>query len=354
MDLKQIYKDKNVVISGHSGFKGSWLAFTLNWLGANVFGFSIDVPKNKNHAYFALDIPNLVNKNSIITDSVCESSYQNFLSNTKPDFIFHLAAQAIVKESLINPYKTIETNVLGVLNLLEYLRNEALSIPTVIVTSDKCYKNLNTSSPYIETDELSGDDPYSASKAAAEIVFKAYQNSFFKASDKPVSTVRAGNVFGGGDWSNSRLITDCVSQILSAKEISLRMPTATRPWTFVHDVLHGYLILGARLLQSPAKFSGSWNFASGEEMTVENVARILISKFDSYCGNIDLKFIGNTFKEHSQLQIDATKAHSELGWICRESLAKSLSKTAEWYIKQDSGVNMQSYSEHLLETFFST
>jgi CDP-glucose 4,6-dehydratase len=325
----------------------------LTWLGAEVYGFSIDVPSNIKHAYYALNVAELVNKHSVINQDVRQHHYKEFLLDTKPDFIFHLAAQALVKESLDKPVKTIETNVIGILNLLEFLRQEKRNIPTVVVTSDKCYKNVNTRNPYVESDELGGDDPYSASKAAAEIIFNSYHQSFFKGSNKPVATVRAGNVIGGGDWSENRLVPDCVTQILESKSIFLRMPHATRPWTLVHDVLNGYLLLGAALTSSPELFSGSWNFASGEEKTVEGVSRVLSQCFEDYIGTIEFAFENNTFNEHPQLQIDASKAYSALDWTCKKPLNEGLVSTADWYIKQDMGIDMYEYSKLFIEDYFS-
>jgi CDP-glucose 4,6-dehydratase len=353
LNLREIYRDKRVVITGHSGFKGSWLSFILTWFGADVYGFSIDEPSDLKHAYHALKIADIVDDKSTIIGDVREDDYKEFLSETEPDFIFHLAAQALVKESLESPGETIETNVIGILNLLEFLRNEKKNIPTVLVTSDKCYKNVNSRNPYVESDELGGDDPYSASKAAAEIIFFSYFQCFFKGLHKPVATVRAGNVIGGGDWSENRLVPDCVTQMLDSKKIFLRMPHATRPWTLVHDVLNGYLQLGAALKVSPNLFSGSWNFASGEEKSVEEVARVLLSCFESHFGTIELSIANNTFKEHAQLQIDASKARSVLGWECKDSLNNGLVSTANWYIKQDLGFDMNEYSRLFIEEFFS-
>lgn len=353
MTLRETYSGKRILISGHSGFKGSWLTFMLNHLGAEIFGFSIDTPSNEKHAYYALEIPKIVNENSIIDGDVSSREYENYIDKIKPDFIFHLAAQAIVKHSIDYPLETFQTNVFGVLRLLEYIRNYSASIVTIVVTSDKCYKNIGTSNPYLESDELGGNEPYSASKAAAEIVYHSFLKSYFEEKQLPVATVRAGNVFGGGDWSENRLIPDCVSQIFENERIFLRMPHATRPWTFVHDILGGYLLLGKALSESPANYSGSWNFASGEKRSVLEIAHVLISAFETFSQSIMLSETKNSFQEHSQLQIDARKARELLGWRCREDLDTSLAETAKWYLAQHSGEDMRSYSHKFVESFLA-
>jgi CDP-glucose 4,6-dehydratase len=353
MTLKETYSGKRVLVSGHSGFKGSWLVFMLNCLGADTYGFSIDTPTNESHAYYALGISKIVNENSVTDGDVSSREYADYIAKIKPDIIFHLAAQALVKYSIDEPFQTFQTNVFGVIRLLDYIRKSSTPIVTIVVTSDKCYKNMGTYTPYVETDELGGDDPYSASKAAAEIVYNSFLKSYFLQGQLPVATVRAGNVFGGGDWSEHRLIPDCVSQIFARNEISLRMPHATRPWTLVQDILYGYLLLGRALTKSPTKYSGSWNFASGEKRSVLEIANSLISAFANYSQSITLSFVENSFQEHSQLQIDASRAHELLGWRCRQDLDNSLETTAKWYLSQHSGEDMRLISYKFIESFLA-
>jgi CDP-glucose 4,6-dehydratase len=352
MNLNDTYAGKKVVVSGHTGFKGSWLAFTLSWLGAEVYGFSINTPKDQHHAYHALGIKKRVSNISVINGDVRTDRYLKFIESAEPDYIFHLAAQAIVSKGFSNPVETISTNTFGVLNLLEFLRVQSAQISTVIITSDKCYKNSDGTVAFLEEDKLGGDDPYSASKAAAEILYQAYLSSFFRIAQKGVATARAGNVFGGGDRAEFRLIPDCIVNIFQSREVVLRMPTATRPWTHVHDVLKGYLLLGQALSKSPSEFMGSWNFASEEKMTVSEVANSLTKHLSPTLGKITIKTISNKISEHPILQLDASKAREFLNWNCKISLDESLNETVKWYLNQYMGKDMEVFSEYFLEASF--
>ena len=352
MNLAEVYAGKKVLISGHSGFKGSWLSFTLNWMGAEVYGYSIDQPNNINHAFHALGISSIVNKLSTCRGDVRTAQYTNFLDNVRPDFIFHLAAQAIVTKGYEDPFETISTNTFGVLNILEYLRIQSRAIPTVIITSDKCYKNLDQGVAFIESDNLGGNDPYSASKAAAENLFGCYLSSFFKKLNKPVATARAGNVFGGGDWSAHRLIPDAINSILTFQKIFLRMPLATRPWTLVHDVLKGYLLLGKLLSKSPEDYMGSWNFASEEVMSVSEISNCLVDYFTADLGEINTSVASNNISENALLMLNSSKAKKMLNWDCRVELREAIRETAKWYAHQHKGENMANYSRHYLEEIY--
>jgi CDP-glucose 4,6-dehydratase len=346
------FDGKKVVVTGHTGFKGSWMSYALAWLGADVFGFSLDTPDNSDHVYHSLGVSSQVNKSSVVTGDVKLKEYSEFLQRVKPDFIFHLAAQSIVSRGLIEPIITIETNTFGILNLLEFLRVNPKNIPTVIITSDKCYKNRQQQSPYYEHDEMGGEDPYSASKAAAEILFQAYLESYFKPKGKAVATTRAGNVFGGGDWSTNRLIPDSITSVFEKNEILLRMPFATRPWTYVLDVIRGYIMLGDALSLSPTEYSGSWNFASNEKMRVIDVAQVVQNYLEPYLGSIDVRLIDNKIKEHSLLQLNSDKAKTLLRWNCRNTLKESIEETADWYFKQRNGDDMKLHSNKILDLFF--
>jgi CDP-glucose 4,6-dehydratase len=346
------FDGKKVVVTGHTGFKGSWISYALGWLGAEVFGFSIDTPDNSDHVYHSLGVSSQVNESSVVTGDVKSNKYSEFLQRVNPDFIFHLAAQSIVSKSFLEPMITIETNTFGILNLLEFLRVNPKNIPTVIITSDKCYKNRQQLSPYYEHDEMGGEDPYSASKAAAEILFQAYSESYFKPKGKAVATTRAGNVFGGGDWSTNRLVPDSITSVFEKNEILLRMPFATRPWTYVLDVIKGYILLGNALSLSPIEYSGSWNFASDEKMSVIEVAQVIKNYLEPCLGSIDVKSIDNKMKEHPLLQLNSDKAKSLLRWSCRIPLKESIEETADWYLKQKMGDDMKSHSDKILDLFF--
>lgn len=348
----EVFRDKKVLITGHTGFKGSWLAFTLAGIGAKVYGLSLSEPENPYHAYYALGIKeNLINSGSDLGD-VREKDLAEIISLVNPDFIFHLAAQAIVATSYLDPYLTFSTNTGGTLNLLEILRTTKSIATVVVITSDKCYKNLNSARAYIEGDELGGSDPYSSSKAAAEIIFGSYLISYPNLCSKNgIASARAGNVFGGGDWSKNRLIPDCVRDIFEGNPIHLRMPNATRPWTFVNDIINGYLELALALRANPIKFRGSWNFASGEKLTVSEVAQIFINQIGQ--GEIDTLTEYMIGYESELLQIDPEKANEQLDWHCLYPIKTALLITAEWYKLQHGKGDIKAYSKQLLEKYYT-
>jgi CDP-glucose 4,6-dehydratase len=351
--LSEVYAGKRIVVTGHSGFKGSWLSLILDYLNAKVFGFSKDVPANIRHAYYSLDVQQVVQPESVINGDVASQNFQFFLDDVKPDFIFHLAGQAVVKQSYEYPRNTFLTNTFGVLNLLEYLRTSTSVIPTVIVTSDKCYENTGAKHSYHEGDRLGGSDPYSSSKAAAEILYEAYLKSFFLGASKGVATARAGNVFGGGDCADFRLIPDCINSIFDSQKINLRMPGATRPWTYVIDVLHGYLLLGKHLSECPNDFAGAWNFAADETLTVIELAQILANSMKENFGEIEISHSEGSFKEHNLLQLNAKKANKNLGWFPKESIHDSIEETAEWYLRQKESRNLDVFNRSILEKYFA-
>jgi CDP-glucose 4,6-dehydratase len=266
--------------------------------------------------------------------------------------IFHLAAQAIVSESYVEPLQTIQTNIFGVVRILEHLRVSTHKSTSVIITSDKCYKNTNKGIPFVENDELGGIDPYSASKASAEILINSYVNSFERLRNfHGVASCRAGNVFGGGDWSENRLVPDLLKNLFATGEVFLRMPNATRPWTHVFDILNGYLILGERLHSSAEKYSGSWNFASEEHLTVENIAEIVIEKMGF--GKIRINELNSIGYEATLLSLNPKKAKLELNWHCKVATAQALADCVTWYREQNSGVEMKYYSETYARNFLA-
>ena len=348
----EVFRGKKVLITGHTGFKGSWLAFTLSEIGAKVFGLSLSEPENQYHSYHALEIKEILVNSDLDLGDVRKKDLAEIINLVKPDFIFHLAAQAIVATSYLDPYLTFSTNTVGTLNLLETLRTTKSLATVIVITSDKCYKNLNSTRAYIEGDELGGIDPYSSSKAAAEIIFGSYLASYPNlCSVNGIASARAGNVFGGGDWSKNRLIPNCVQDIIAGNPIRLRMPNATRPWTFVNDIINGYLELALALRSNPLMFRGSWNFASGEKLTVSEVAQIFINQIGQ--GTIDTQPENNIGYESELLQIDPSKANKQLGWYCRYPIKSALSITAEWYKLQHSKADIKAYSKQLLEGYYT-
>jgi CDP-glucose 4,6-dehydratase len=350
--LQESFKGKKVVVTGHTGFKGSWLCFTLKILGAEVWGVSNSIPENSNHAYHALKVGQAI-ENPLDLYDIRDTSFYSLLDRIKPDFIFHLAAQAIVSTSFNDPYRTHTTNILGTLNILEYLRINDPGITAIIVTSDKCYLNDGRKSAYREFDNLGGEDPYSASKASAEIIFQSYLASFPQFQERVgIASARAGNVIGGGDWSENRLIPDAVRNFSTFKPLTLRMPEATRPWTLVNDVILGYLILAGKLRLEPKNYRRSWNFASGENMTVYEVVQHLSKCFDNPKILVDRN--ESVGIESELLQIDPTDAREILGWSCISSLKEVIKESGQWYKAQFDGRDMFDYSRDFLQSKYGS
>jgi len=329
MDLSKDYKGRKVLITGDTGFKGSWLATWLLHLGANVSGFGLS-PKNLNDNF------NVSGLNSRMHH--IEGDIRNFntvsetIKKIEPDYIFHLAAQALVLDSFDDPYLTFETNVVGTLNVLEAIRKYPGVGAAVIVTSDKCYENKETAQAYRETDSLGGKDPYSASKAATELVTSSYIQSFFSLPDTPsIATVRAGNVIGGGDWSKNRIIPDCIRSLNQNQPINIRNPRSVRPWQHVLEPLYGYLKLGKALYNEGKKYSGAWNFGPhpAHAVTVEHLVKELIRQWGS--GTYHVSENENRNAESRTLTLDISKAANILQWYPVLSVEKALKYTLEEY-----------------------
>jgi CDP-glucose 4,6-dehydratase len=339
--FNDVYRNKKVLITGNTGFKGSWLSLWLNLLGAKVYGISIDDKNNSTlfddqvfsdlgiKTYYQ-DIRNL-NQISIIVDEI------------QPDYIFHLAAQAIVSDSYINPINTITTNVIGTANILEICRKQLLNCVVVIITSDKCYENLEWLWGYREIDKLGGKDIYSSSKACAENIFYSYFNSFFKSNEcVKIASARAGNVIGGGDWSENRIIPDCYRSWYSGKPVIIRNPNSTRPWQHVLEPLSGYLHL-AYTLSVNQKISGeAFNFGPND-LAPKSVSS-LVSDLYSY------EFEENNFQifdydknihfeEANLLKLNCDKANQILNWTPVLSYDELIKFTADWYINNKKGNN---------------
>ena len=344
-----IFKNKRVMLTGHTGFKGSWLAFLLNKIGAEVLGYALPPIEKKSH-FNLLELDKLIHH--VEADMRDEKKLKNTMKNFQPEFVFHLAAQALVRPSYAEPRETFETNIMGSVNLLEAVR-ECDSIRSLIyVTSDKCYENNEWIWGYRENDRLGGHDPYSASKASAELVFSAYARSFF--FERPQlgsATTRAGNVIGGGDWALDRIIPDCVRAIQSNVPINLRNPNATRPWQHVLEPLSGYLLLASRLFEEPKNYSGAWNFGppSSEIRTVSEVAHRMIENFGYGSVNVS---DNKSHHEAQLLQLNCDKAHQSLGWYSRWSVEETIDKTSDWYIQFQNNRNSRDISSQQLREYF--
>lgn len=332
-DLLSIYKDKTVLVTGHTGFKGSWLSIWLQVLGAKVIGYGLDPISNEDN----FSVSHLSEKITDIRGDIRDSQKLQLVFDTyKPEIVFHLAAQPIVRLSYENPRETYETNVIGTLNVLEGIKNYPSVKVGVMITTDKCYENLEQIWGYKETDALGGYDPYSSSKACAELLIASYRSSYFNPKDftthgKVISSVRAGNVIGGGDWQKDRIIPDCIRALLKNEHIELRNPSAVRPWQHVLEPLYGYMLLGAKMYNHGTLYSGSWNFGPDYEsiVTVETVVNKLVNKW----GSGTWKDISKEQKPHEAniLRLDCTKAKVYLKWQPKLNIDEAIDYTAEWY-----------------------
>lgn len=349
LDLN-FFKDKKILITGHTGFKGSWLLKLLCDEGAEVLGYS-QAPKT-NLSLFE-EIKENLTFESVIADI---NDFENVKKHTiqfQPDFIFHLAAQPLVRYSYSETLETFQTNVMGTANVLEScksLKNECI---VVCVTTDKVYQNNEWTYPYKEKDILGGHDPYSASKAAAELVIQSYRNSFFANNNIQIASVRAGNVIGGGDWSEDRLIPDIVRNINKGENVLLRNPNAVRPWQHVLDPLFGYLKLARTMNDSKGKFNESWNFGpeSHEAQTVGQVTNTILGLF-----KVEHPFEVNTLNnphEARMLKLDISKAKSELGWKPVWNTKQAIKKTANWYANYYNGESANELMKEDIKEFIN-
>ena len=320
------YEGRHVLVTGHTGFKGSWLALWLHELGASVTGVALPPESQPNH-WDLLKLP-LDDRRLDIRDV---GALQSVFSEVQPEIVFHLAAQPLVRRSYREPLETWSTNVMGTANVLEACRHQSGVHAVVVVTSDKCYENREWTRGYCEDDRVGGHDPYSASKAGAELVSASYRSAFFHhESASLLATARAGNVIGGGDWSEDRLIPDLIRAMESGDSLEIRSPNATRPWQHVLESLSGYLLLGQRLLVGERAFADAWNFGPGSDgnCTVSEV----LSKFSRHMNALRWHVAALPQPhEASLLYLDSTKAHSVLHWQPVWNLDATLAKTVEWY-----------------------
>lgn len=348
MDLS-IFRGKTVLVTGATGFKGSWLVLWLEALGANVVGFSLPALDEEAHYTVARLDQRIRHVGGDIRDftSVCR-----ILREAEPEFVFHLAAQALVRVSYDEPKVTFDTNVAGSVNILEAVRACDSVRALVFVTSDKCYRNREWVWGYRENDELGGDDPYSASKAAAELVFAAYCRSFFaERREFGAASVRAGNAIGGGDCGLGRLVPDCIRALRRNEPIRLRHPYARRPWQHVLEPLGGYLLLASALYKEPAKYSGAWNFGpeAASVVAVKELAENIVAAWGS--GIIALESEEPNCHEAGILQLNCDKAHRHLGWRSQWNLNTSVQRTVEWYSLTRGGGQPYAVSRSQIEAY---
>jgi CDP-glucose 4,6-dehydratase len=338
---ENIFRGRRILITGHTGFKGSWLTLWLHCLGAEISGLALD-PLNDKDAY-----------NAIRGGELCHdyrhdiNDFQGVLEivqKSRPEVVFHLAAQPLVLEAYRDPLYTLNTNIIGTANVLEACRHVDAVKAVIIVTTDKVYNNRESGKSFRENDRLGGNDIYSASKASAEIITEAYRNSFGRQGGFAMATVRAGNVIGGGDWSANRIIPDCVRAVISNKPVVIRNPGSVRPWQHVLEPLSGYLRLAERMLADPEGFNEAWNFGPGDdtERTVLEVARIFADTWGE--GSMEISREQGENREAGVLKLDTEKSKARLGWRPKLSLEDAVRMTTEWYRAQVIGEDMRYFS----------
>jgi CDP-glucose 4,6-dehydratase len=341
------YRGRQVLITGHTGFKGSWLALWLHELGAKVTGVALDPDAASAH-WSLLSLP-IIDERCDIRDG---ADVGRVMAAAQPEIVFHLAAQSLVRRSYRSPLDTWSTNVMGTANVLEAARSQPSVRALVVVTTDKCYENKEWSWGYRESDRLGGHDPYSASKASAELVAASYRSSFFNSKASPLlATARAGNVIGGGDWSEDRLIPDLIRAIKNDQSLEIRCPNATRPWQHVLEALSGYLMLGQRLLSGDIACADAWNFGPQREdnRSVFEILEHLERQLPSMRWHVT-----NQVQPHetSQLYLESAKARSSLYWRPVWNLDSTLLRTADWYrawLSEQSVISRQQLFDYVNE-----
>ncbi len=331
--FNNIYKNKTVLVTGHTGFKGSWLTIWLKMLGAKVVGYALDpYTENDNFVLSNLEKEVIDIRGDIRDVKKLHETFEKY----KPEFVFHLAAQPLVRLSYEIPVETYEVNVMGTINVLEAIRKHKCTKVGIMVTTDKCYENKEQIWGYKETDALGGYDPYSSSKGATEIAINSWRQSYFNPLqyDKhnvAIASVRAGNVIGGGDWQVDRIVPDCIRYIESNKSIEIRSPKAIRPWEFVLEPLSGYLMLGAKMYEEPINYSEAWNFGpeNSSIVPVWNIANAIIKHY----GKGAIKDVSNPKDKHEAnlLFLDISKARYILGWQPTLTFDETIKMTVEWY-----------------------
>ena len=332
MELKAVlnqFRGKKIFITGHSGFKGSWLTFLFDQFGAITKGYALE-PKTTPSLYKNLMFSN--KHSSVYSDINDYNSLLKEIKSFEPDFIFHLAAQPIVLASYEDPKTTFETNFNGTLNLLEVLRKSELPCTAIFITTDKVYENKELNFPFSEEDKLGGKDPYSASKAACELLINSYHTSFFKDSKINIASVRAGNVIGGGDWSENRLIPDIVRSVFENKPLKIRNLHATRPWQHILEPLYGYLILAKALSEDPSIYLGAWNFGP-ETDDVKTVKEIIeIAKANDLQIKVE---VASTIEkqEANYLSLNIDKTKNKLKWNPKWDSEVAIQQSLNWYQK---------------------
>ena len=357
--LSHAYRGRSVLVTGHTGFKGSWLALWLQQLGARVTGYALPPPTSPSHFALARVADGMTA--AYEADIRDRTTLRKALQTSTPDVIFHLAAQALVRTSYQQPFETFEVNAMGTAAVLDVVREWCQPCAVVVVTSDKCYENRDQGVGYREEDPMGGHDPYSASKSAAEIVTASYRRSFFAPEQLAqhgvkLASARAGNVIGGGDWATDRIVTDIVGHLMRQQPVPVRNPQAVRPWQHVLEPLSGYLTLGARLLEPrPASYCSAWNF--GPDIAGCIPVQELVERFCQAWGNGSWRNAAAPGQPHEAhiLRLCIDKARIELGWQPRWSLAETVARTVDWYRQcaAKAGTDMRETSLRDIESYMT-
>lgn len=343
MVYKDFWKNKKVFITGHTGFKGSWLSLWLHLLGAKVSGYALEPPTNPSLYYLGGIRDTLT---CVIGDIRDLELLKKAMKKCDPDIVIHMAAQPLVRDSYKEPVETYSTNVMGTVNLFEAVRGCNNVRAVVNITTDKCYENKEWEWGYRENEPMGGYDPYSSSKACSELVTAAYRNSFFNIRDYEahgvaISSARAGNVIGGGDWAKDRLIPDCIRALLRGEKVAIRNPHATRPWQHVLEPLDGYLLLAERLFEKGVEYAGAWNFGphDSDAKPVEWIVKRMCGSWGDEAGYVVES--GDHPHEANYLKLDCSKAKAQLGWTPRWNLYKALDMIINWVKAYEKGIEMK-------------
>jgi CDP-glucose 4,6-dehydratase len=353
VDTFNVYNKSRVLITGHTGFKGTWLSLWLKKLGANVSGISIDIPSNPSH-FRAANLSSQIK--DIRTDVRDTDAVRHIIDDLKPDFVFHLAAQALVRNSYENPIATMMTNAIGSANVLDALRQLKKPVAAVMITSDKAYNNVEWVWGYRETDRLGGKDPYSASKGMAELAINSYVNSYYSGADNNVRVgiTRAGNVIGGGDWAVDRIVPDCMNSWSHKKVVDIRNPDATRPWQHVLEPLSGYLAFGTQLTTNKNLHGEAYNF--GPPSRQNHSVRELIEEMRYYWDSVLWNDVSNSLEhlpESGLLKLNCDKALLDLKWQPTLEFKETVRMTVEWYkhFYQNSSQSMYNFTMSQIEDY---
>lgn len=339
----KFWKDKRIFITGHTGFKGVWLSLWLQSLDATVYGYSTSSRAQHNGQ-------SLVDMQSFQGD-ICDDLHtlQDAITQTNPEIVIHMAAQPLVRRAFHDPLSTYRTNIVGTASLLQAVRRCDSVRAVIVVTTDKCYEVQNWDWAYRESDALGGNDPYSSSKACMEFVVQSFRDSFFAVRNIGIATARAGNMIGGGDWAEDRLIPDMIRSFAAGKAVTLRNPAARRPWQFVLEALRGYMLLAEQLYNRGSQYSGAWNFgpAVSDIQPVQWIAQKLAAGWGAEA-QWGIQSGSNLPQESQMLRLDCSKARAELGWEPRLPLSEALALTVDWYRHFYGGKNLrQKYLEQI-------